>query len=274
MLGIREFAGPVRRGTTSDRPAERSTGPGWPCERSTEPTTCRIRKSFPPEIRRFGSAPPLIACGMCLAVPGRHLRRSRSPPVAAPPPHVPQPGPAMLIIDGRSFAHPTDQGRLGKDVEERLHVLADLVEQMQDCEAEDRHPRPLDVATCTIRQLSYLAHRKREIGPLCTAVDKEFMMAQSIIVDMNSIARSWCSGEETHAVPEVDEGWATVIPRMPRIEYRPYVMLLARFIRQRFPGATDERWEQMARMALQAKSGKSRRNLSRPPDPGDSRPAD
>lgn len=94
----------------------------------------------------------------------------------------------MLIIDGRSIAHPTDQGRLGKDVEERLHVLADLVERMQDCEAAERDRRALNVVTCTSRQLSHIAHRKREVARLCTPLDKEFMMAESIIVDLHSIA--------------------------------------------------------------------------------------
>lgn len=177
----------------------------------------------------------------------------------------------MLIIDGRAFADPADQGRLGKDVEERLHLLADLVERMQDCDAGEEHPRPVDLATCTIRQLSYLAHREREVGRLCAAVDKEFMMAESIITDLNSIARSWCGGEETHAVPELDEGMLTLVPRMPRTEYKAYVVLLARFIRQRFSGETAERWEEMARMAIQASAGKSRAGPSRQPDPGPSR---
>lgn len=174
----------------------------------------------------------------------------------------------MLIIDGRAFAHPADQGRLGKDVEERLHVLADLVERMQDCEAEEADRRALDLAGCTIRQLSYLAHRRREVGRLCPSVDKELMMAESIIVDLNSVARSWCGGEETYPVPEVDEGWVTLLPRMPRTEYKAYVMLLAKFIRQRFPDETAERWEEMARMAVEGNSVLSRTPVEKPKEAG------
>jgi len=163
-----------------------------------------------------------------------------------------------VSVNGRHYAHPVDQGRLGKDVEERLRVVADMVERLQQCGPEDREQQALAVADCAIRQLSDLAHRREEVDQLCTAVAEELMMAESVIADLNSIARMGTRTEEALTVPGAEEGWVALLPRMPHVDYASVMSLLAKSIRRQFSGDTAERWKKMAELAIKREAALSR----------------
>lgn len=156
-----------------------------------------------------------------------------------------------ITVDGRTYAHPAEQARLGADLEERVGLLADHVERLHASDVEDKELRALAVANCAMHQLSFLGRRKEEIGQLSPAVAKELTTAETVILKLNTLARMSMSEEEEHALPIEDEEWNTFVPRMPRKEYIPAMMRLAKFLRRRFPGNTAERWEMIARSAIE-----------------------
>lgn len=159
-----------------------------------------------------------------------------------------------LFADGSGYADPIEHGRLGQDVELVLHALAGMVEQIQCSEDEDQPRRTRDVASFVLDRHFFLVHRRREVGRLFTAVEEEFKKAESVILGLNSLARSWWNREEVNAFPGVDKGWVKLLPRTPHTECTSSMMLLAKSIRHHFPGNTGERWREMARIASQRTS--------------------
>ncbi len=155
-----------------------------------------------------------------------------------------------VTINGHTYAHPREQGRLGQEVEERLHALADLAKRIKAGDDEDKERRARNLALCAIRQLSFLAHRKEQVGKLCPAVAKELMMAESVIVDLNSTARRYVDGgEEPSSAGAGREQDLLTTLSMSRAERLAYMDCVAEFIRKRFSGDTAKRWREMARVA-------------------------
>ncbi len=163
-----------------------------------------------------------------------------------------------VTVIGHIYGHQREQGRLGQDVEKRLHVLTEAVERVHACEPEDRGRRALGVANCAVRQLSYLARRKKEIGRLCPEVAKELMTAESIIVDLNSTARRYVDGAEKSLFGGAVDGLETATLHMSRADRLSYMDCVAAFIRKRFSGDTGKRSREMARIGIQKASSVTR----------------
>lgn len=163
-----------------------------------------------------------------------------------------------VIESGHTYAHPGDQGRLGQEVEERLHTVADLAKRIETGDDEHKERRARHLAHCAIRQLSFLAHRKEEVGKLCPPVMKELMMVESIIVDMNSTACRYVEEGEKPSSPVARRGQDVLTLSNSRAEHLAYLDSLVEFIRKRFSGNTAKRWREMARIGTQRSTAAGR----------------
>lgn len=141
--------------------------------------------------------------------------------------------------DGLPFADPGEQGRLGQDVEEVLHSLADLAYRVEMSDMAREKYRILEVARFAARPLSFLAEGEKEVGRLCPAVAWELRLGESFIGYVKVMARMWLHADEEPPFPDAHGRWVTT---MPRIENTPSMVQFASFIRSVFPGDTAERW--------------------------------
>lgn len=157
-----------------------------------------------------------------------------------------------------NYAHPADQGRLGRSVERALHRLADMADSL--CVGqEDELLRPVpEVANYTTIRLFEFAQRKEKLGRLRPAAKTEFTMAESLMSAVREVALRWTHGDVKSRRPgpdEGDEGREIGLPRSADLEH---LICLAEVIRVWFPSDTAERWREMARVAACEAS---------PPDP-------
>lgn len=143
-------------------------------------------------------------------------------------------------------ADPVEQGRLGQDVEEILHGVAYLAGRAGTGDDEDEKRRALQMAGFAAAQLYYLADRKEEVGQLCSAVEEELRLAESVLSVVSELALMWTHLDDEHPFPLMDEKSEMPRPRMPRDEYVRTVGRYLRFISARFPGQTAKRWRAMA----------------------------
>lgn len=181
----------------------------------------------------------------------RYEYRSRSPPLAAPPPHKAQQGRARPATgDGPTYAQPTKEANLGHHVEIVLRILADMVEGLHVGEVEGEVRRALRVGRFARRQPPYLEDCAEQVGQLCPAAEKELTTANSIMMELSSIARMSNGGDKRHAFSLDDERWVSRLPRRSRSEQIASAVRLAKRIRQRLSCNTAARWREMARVAI------------------------
>lgn len=150
--------------------------------------------------------------------------------------------------DGSAHAHPVDQGNVGQEVADALHVVADLVRLLNADEEDEMLRRVLNVANYAGYQRIYLTERKEEVGRLCPDVERELRQAECVLRILEQLALQWTVGDVDRRVPGSDEEREVIVPRT---EYVDSMVRLADFIWERFPSNTAERWQEMARATIE-----------------------
>ena len=83
-------------------------------------------------------------------------------------------------------------------------------------------------------------------------MERELNQAEIVFRIVEELAIRWTSGNLERTISGSDEEQEGVLPRS---EYVYAMHRLAEFIRKRFPPDTEDRWEDMARVAAEDEAG-------------------